>query len=189
MKKSMIYTRTGDAGTTSLVGGVRVSKTHDRLEAYGTIDELNSFLGVLVSLMEDEEEKPILLFVQHKLFSVGAYLATDQSRTQQHSESLILDEDIVRLEEAIDRIDANLPKLKAFVIPGGCNSASICHVCRTICRRAERRMLTLEEQGICEIHENYKCFINRLSDYLFILSRRLNILTHTEEIYWIKACK
>ena len=185
----MIYTRTGDAGTTSLVGGIRVSKTDDRLEAYGTIDELNSFVGVLVSLIEDEEEKLLLQYVQHKLFSVGAYLATDQSQVQQHSLSLILEEDITRLEEAIDRIDVALPKLKSFVIPGGCLSASVCHVCRTVCRRAERRMLSLEEQGICKIHENYKCFINRLSDYLFVLSRKLNVLTQKEEIYWIKACK
>ena len=189
MKKSMIYTRTGDTGTTSLVGGVRVSKTHDRLEAYGTIDELNSFLGMLISLIDAEEEKQLLLFVQHKLFSVGAYLATDQSKTPQRNESLIQEEDIARLESAIDRLDASLPALKAFVLPGGSYPASVCHVCRTVCRRAERRMLSLEEQGICVIEARYKSFVNRLSDYLFILARKLNYLTHTEEIYWINTCK
>ena len=185
----MIYTRTGDAGTTSLVGGVRVSKTHARLEAYGTIDELNSFLGMLVSLIDSEEEIELLRVVQHRLFSVGAYLATDQERTQQCKESLISFEDVERLEKAIDRLDAELPPLKAFILPGGSYPASVCHVCRTVCRRAERRMMTLEEQGICEIDAIYKSFINRLSDYLFILSRKLNQLAQTDEIYWIKTCK
>ena len=185
----MIYTRTGDAGTTSLVGGVRVSKTHARLEAYGTIDELNSFLGMLVSLIDSEEEIELLRVVQHRLFSVGAYLATDQERTQQCKESLISFEDVERLEKAIDRLDAELPPLKAFILPGGSYPASVCHVCRTVCRRAERRMMTLEEQGICEIDAIYKSFINRLSDYLFILSRKLNLLTRKDEIYWINTCK
>ena len=185
----MIYTRTGDVGTTSLVGGVRVSKTHDRLEAYGTIDELNSFLGMLISLIDDKEEKDVLLFVQHKLFSVGAYLATDQSKTPKQNGNLILEEDIVRLESAIDRLDAFLPALKAFILPGGSYPASVCHVCRTVCRRAERKILALEEHGICTIEARYKCFVNRLSDYLFILARKLNYLTHQEEIYWINTCK
>ena len=189
MKKSMIYTRTGDAGTTSLVGGVRVRKTDERLEAYGTMDELNSFLGMLVSLVDDEQEKSLLHFVQHKLFAVGAFLATDQTQDAFQKEPLLSVEDVSRLEEAIDRLDSSLPKQKAFILPGGCYPASVCHVCRTVCRRAERRMLALEEQGICEIDAKYKCFINRLSDYLFILARRLNDLTCTEEIYWIKSCK
>ena len=185
----MIYTRTGDEGTTSLVGGVRVPKTHVRLEAYGTIDELNAYLGMLVSLIENSEDKDLLLFVQHRLFSVGAYLATDQSCTVQRQESFISVEDIQRLEGRIDCLDAELPPLKAFVLPGGSYPASVCHVCRTVCRRAERRMLALEEQGICEIDAIYKSFINRLSDYLFILSRKLNQLAQTDEIYWIKTCK
>ena len=185
----MIYTRTGDEGTTSLVGGTRISKTHDRLEAYGTIDELNSFLGMLVSLVNDQEESELLQFVQHRLFSIGAYLATDLSLTEQRKESLISSEDVERLEKAVDRIDAELPPLKAFVLPGGCYPASVCHVCRTVCRRAERRMLLLEEEGICEIEFIYKSFINRLSDYLFVLSRKLNQIAKTDEIYWIKTCK
>lgn len=189
MKKSMIYTRTGDVGTTSLVGGVRVSKTNERLEAYGTIDELNSFLGMLVSLVNDEAEKLLLLLIQNRLFSVGTFLATDQSVTSQKKESLLADSDIKMLEDAIDRIDASLPPLKAFVLPGGCYAASICHVCRTVCRRAERRMLLLEELQICDIDTIYKSFMNRLSDYLFVLSRKLNQLSETDEIYWIKTCK
>lgn len=189
MKKSMIYTRTGDAGKTSLVGGVRVSKTHDRLEAYGTLDELNSFLGMLIALIDDEEERKNLLSIQNSLFAVGAYLATDVARTELREETYISDEDIARLEESIDRLDASLPALKAFVLPGGSYPASVCHVCRTICRRAERRMLSLEESGICEIAANYKCFINRLSDYLFVLSRKLNLLAQKGENYWIKTCR
>ncbi len=190
MKKSKIYTGTGDAGTTSLIGGVRVDKTDERLEAYGTIDELNSFLGMLISLIEDDKESiELLLFVQHKLFSVGAYLATDQKKSSRLSALSLVDEDVSRLEEAIDRLDSSLPPLKAFVLPGGSYPASVCHVCRTVCRRAERRILVLEQHEICVIEPAYKRFINRLSDYLFILSRKLNHLTHTEEIYWINSCK
>lgn len=189
MKKSMIYTRTGDVGTTSLVGGVRVSKTNERLEAYGTIDELNSFLGMLVSLIGDAEEKSLLLQIQNRLFSVGAYLATDLSVTSHKTDSSLTSSDVKSLEDAIDRIDALLPPLKAFVLPGGSYPASVCHVCRTVCRRAERRMLILEELQICEIDTIYKSFMNRLSDYLFVLSRKLNLLAQTDENYWIKTCK
>ena len=189
MKKSIIYTRTGDKGTTSLVGGVRVSKTHARLEAYGTIDELNSFLGMLISLLDNKEETEFLLFVQHCLFSVGAYLATDQTRVKMNDDNKLVSEDVLKMEDSIDRLDAELPPLKAFVLPGGSYPASVCHVCRTICRRAERCMLALEEEGICEIDTIYKSFINRLSDYLFVLSRKLNLLANQSENYWIKTCK
>ncbi len=188
MKKSMIYTRTGDDGTTSLVGGVRVSKTHARLEAYGTIDELNAFLGCLVSLMETEDK--MLRFVQHKLFAVGAYLATDTSKTGLHAESHITAENVKRLEQAIDELDASLPALHDFVLPGGAFAASVCQICRTVCRRAERRILIVEEsEEECRIDENVKQFVNRLSDYLFLLSRKLNQLTHYDEIYWDKRCE
>ena len=188
-KKSMIYTRTGDKGTTSLVGGVRVPKTHARLEAYGTMDELNSFLGMLIALIDDAAEIELLQFVQHKLFAVGAYLATDQTQNHHAASSYLCEEDVERLEKAIDRLDAELPPLKAFILPGGCYPASVCHVCRTICRRAERCMLSLEEQLVCEIDSLYKSFINRLSDYLFVLSRKLNHLANKSENYWINTCK
>ena len=184
----MIYTRKGDKGTTSLVGGVRVPKTHERLEAYGTMDELNSFLGMLISLIDSVEEVELLRFVQHRLFSVGAYLATDQKSVKLQTESLLKPDDVEQLENAIDRLDAELPPLKAFVLPGGSYPASVCHVCRTVCRRAERSMLSLEEQHICEIDTIYKSFINRLSDYLFVLSRKLNLLAGKSENYWIKTC-
>lgn len=190
MKKSLIYTRTGDKGTTSLVGGVRVPKTHARLEAYGTMDELNAQIGYLISLMEDGEDKEMLKFVQHKLFTLGSYLATDTSKMNLGTESHILPEHVARLEQAIDETDASLPELRAFILPGGSLAASVCHICRTVCRRAERRILALEEMDEkCEIDENVKQFVNRLSDYLFILSRKLNQLTRHDEIYWDKSCK
>lgn len=188
MKKSMIYTRTGDAGKTSLVGGMRVSKTHARLEAYGTVDELNANLGVLAASVDDAEIRSFLLYIQHKLFSLGAYLATDQSTTDLQVASQISAEVVTRLEQAIDELDASLPKLTAFILPGGALSASFGHVCRTVCRRAERRILALEEHESCEIDPEVKQFVNRLSDYLFILSRKLNQLTQHDEIYWDKSC-
>lgn len=188
MKKSMIYTRTGDTGKTSLVGGVRVPKTHVRLEAYGTVDELNANLGVLAASIDDAEIRSFLLYIQHKLFSLGAYLATDQSTTDLQVGSHISAEVVARLEQAIDELDASLPQLKAFILPGGSLSASFCHVCRTVCRRAERRILALEEHENCKIDPEVKQFVNRLSDYLFILSRKLNQLTLHDEIYWDKSC-
>lgn len=185
----MVYTKTGDGGTTSLVGGVRVAKTHLRLEAYGTVDELNSNLGVLISVLQNDEYVGMLRLVQHKLFSLGSYLATDTSQTELKSSSYISDEDIMYIEKAIDEIDGSLPVLKGFILPGGSYSASLCHVCRTVCRRAERRMLDLEANSIAELDINCKRFINRLSDLLFVLSRKLNNLSEIEEIYWNKTCK
>ena len=136
MKKSMIYTKTGDKGTTSLVGGTRVPKTHIRLEAYGTVDELNSYLGLLQTYLTDEEDKQIIFRVQNKLFSVGSYLATDQTQIDLRMESRIEDEDIRMLEQAIDVIDNELPPLNAFILPGGDRGAAVGHICRTVCRRA-----------------------------------------------------
>ena len=185
-KKSLIYTRTGDKGKTSLVGGARVKKTHVRLEAYGTVDELNSQLGLLYTYLTEEGDKKLILWVQHKLFSVGSYLATDQSNTALKIESQIADEDIHRLENAIDEADALLPPLKAFVIPGGSRGSAVCQVCRTVCRRAERRILTMAEEH--EVTENVSAFVNRLSDYLFVLARKMNLLAETDEIYWDKSC-
>ena len=172
MKKSMIYTKTGDKGTTSLVGGTRVPKTHIRLEAYGTVDELNSYLGLLQTYLTDEEDKQIIFRIQNKLFSVGSYLATDQTQTKLRMESRIEDEDIRMLEQAIDVIDNELPPLNAFILPGGDRGAAVGHICRTVCRRAERRILALAEE--CDIDARVTAFVNRLSDYLFILTRKLN---------------
>ena len=186
MKKSLIYTRTGDKGTTALVGGTRVPKTHARLEAYGTIDELDTHLGLLLTYLTEAEDKELVLWVQHKMFTIGSYLATDQTLTELRIESQIHDSDIERLEKAIDVIDHQLPPLKAFVIPGGSRESAVCQVCRTVCRRAERRILTLAEE--CVVEDRVTAFINRLSDYLFVLARKLNILSQTDEIYWDKSC-
>ena len=180
MKMTKIYTKTGDKGTTSLVGGVRVSKADIRLDAYGTIDELNSFIGLLISVMKDAEHEELLRFVQHKLFSLGSYLATDLEKTTFPVESHISVENVQRLEQAIDEINASLPSLAGFIL---------CHVCRTVCRRAERRIQALEESLSYELEEQAKCFVNRLSDYLFVLSRQLNNLTDESEIYWDKRCE
>ena len=186
MKMSLIYTRTGDKGKTSVVGGTRVSKTHVRLEAYGTVDELNSQLGLLYTYLAEEDDRKLILWVQHKLFSVGSYLATDQNNTTLRIESQIADEDILRLERSIDEVDGQLPPLKAFVIPGGSRGSAVCHVCRTICRRAERRILAMAEKH--EVAENVSAFVNRLSDYLFVLARKMNLLSQVDEIYWDKSC-
>lgn len=185
MKKSVIYTRTGDKGTTSLVGGTRVPKTHARLEAYGTIDELDTHLGLLLTYLTDPEDKELILWVQHKMFTIGSYLATDQASVELRIESKVHDKDVRRLEAAIDKADSMLPPLRAFVIPGGSRESAVCQVCRTICRRAERRILALAEE--CPVEENVTAFVNRLSDYLFVLARKLNLLTQTSEIYWDKS--
>lgn len=178
----MIYTKTGDKGMTSLVGGERVSKADIRIEAYGTIDELNSFLGLLRCKMLDEEEKETISFVQNKLFSIGSYLATDQSKTSLRKASLLFDEEVVRIEKNIDKLEHSLPPLKKFVIPGGAESASLAHVCRSICRRAERCLYRMDMSQ--EIDHLVKQFINRLSDYLFLLGRNECLLAGKNEIYW-----
>lgn len=185
-KKSLIYTGTGDKGTTSLVGGERVSKTHQRLESYGTIDELNSFIGLLVSSLEDQTDKDFLYFIQHKLFTVGSYLATDQTNTELNIESKVIPENITRIEREIDRLDASIPKMKNFVLPGGCRSASLAHVCRTVCRRAERQIYRLAETD--PVEELVLIFVNRLSDYLFVLARKECIINDGKEIIWDYTC-
>ena len=126
MKKSLVYTKTGDRGTTSLVGGTRVSKTHIRLEAYGTVDELNSHLGFLITFLSDEHDKLFLQKVQDRLFAVGSYLATDRERTRLKEASIITPEQVETIEHEIDRLDDTLPPLSAFVLPGGCRGAAVC---------------------------------------------------------------
>jgi cob(I)alamin adenosyltransferase len=177
MKKSRIYTKTGDRGTTALVGGARVSKTHVRLEAYGTVDELNSLIGWLACEVKDAALRDALRFVQHKLFSVGAYLATDAEKPRCD----ISPKDITRLEEQIDLLDGNLPPLRRFVLPGGNEAAARAHICRTVARRAERNAYRVAEQ--LEVADEALIFLNRLSDFLFVLARYESNKT-AEEIYW-----
>lgn len=182
----MVYTRTGDKGRTSLVGGTRVSKTDIRLEAYGTIDELNSNLGMLRSLCPEGHEKDFILKTQNLLFSVGGYLATDRSKIELNSSCIISESMVTEIEKEIDLIDSGLPELKNFIIPGGSQAASFCHICRTVCRRAERIILHLAEET--EIDEKLLSYINRLSDYLFVLSRKLNQITENNDFFWDKTC-
>ncbi|MDR1645228.1 MAG: cob(I)yrinic acid a,c-diamide adenosyltransferase [Tannerellaceae bacterium] len=186
MKKSMIYTKTGDRGTTALVGGRRVSKADKRIESYGATDELNSFVGLLMTKIDAEEDLEILQFIQHKLFTVGAYLATDPESTELKAESRLTPDNILRIEQAIDRIDSQLPAMKSFVLPGGCPSAALAHVCRTVCRRAERQIYRLHETS--EVEEPVLKFINRLSDYFFVLARRECVKNNGAEIIWDYTC-
>ncbi len=178
-----IYTKTGDRGTTSLVGGQRISKCCDRIESYGTIDELNSQLGLLVTYCTSQHDRDVLLSVQHRLFVVGGYLATDNSTTEVPASLLLPAETVSELEHEIDLLSDIVPPLRAFILPGGSRPAAQCNVCRTVCRRAERCIISLTESG-ATVDENILSFVNRLSDYLFLLSRKLNIDNKTEDIIW-----
>ena len=173
MKKSNLYTLTGDKGTTSLVGGLRISKNDPRLEAYGTIDELNAHIGLLRQMGNDPDDDTLLRFIQNKLFVVGSYLATDTSFTQLREASRLHPADITRIEERIDTLDSIVPPLNAFLLPGGTAAAAQAHVCRTASRRAERRTVTLchaeSEAGL----DTALRYLNRLSDYLFVAARFL----------------
>ena len=187
MKKSTLYTGGGDSGTTSLIGGRRVSKTHQRLEAFGTIDELNAMIGLLTTETDDTNVRNLLITVQHQLFTVGSYLATDPVRTKLKPESRITPSSILQLEQGIDLLDSELPEMKGFVLPGGCRSATLAHVCRTVCRRAERQIYRLNEDVL--IDGTVLVFINRLSDLLFVIARHECFLKNVEEIIWNNTCK
>lgn len=183
MKKSYIYTKGGDKGKTSLIGGTRVSKSEKQLEAYGTVDELNANIGLLVSLLQNEEDKHYLVTIQHQLFTLGAYLATDFQKENAINEAHdIALEEIEKLEAIIDEIDAQLPSLKSFIIPGGSTASASAHLCRTVCRRAERIIVALAQE--LPLSENILAYLNRLSDYFFVLSRKLNIDHNFQEQLW-----
>lgn len=182
-----IYTKTGDKGTTSLVGGTRVPKTHMRLEAYGTVDELNSCLGLLMTYLPDGHDKTFLQQVQDRLFAVGSHLATDREKMPLREASVVTPASVEAVEHEIDALDATLPPLSSFVLPGGSRGAAVCHICRTVCRRAERRILALAQQ--VEISSELLAYVNRLSDYLFVLSRKINRDEKKDEIFWDNSCK
>ena len=177
-----IYTKTGDDGTTSLVGGKRVSKTDIRLEAYGTVDELNAQLGLLATYISDPTDAASVRWLQNRLFAVGGALATDTDCTPVPDNCKVSEADIRKIEELIDAAGLNLPQQKAFILPGGCRGAAVCHIARTVCRRAERCILRLNQEHRTDA--NLLVFINRLSDYLFVMSRRMNNLSNSPEIYW-----
>jgi len=178
-----IYTKSGDNLKTSLIGGSRISKDDIRIDTYGSIDELNSFIGLLLTEIKDEEIRSFLSFVQRKLFSVGAYFATDFSDNKKRIECQIWGNDIALIEQEIDKIDELLPALDKFVLPGGIKSAALSHVCRTICRRAERKAAHLYLLGDLP-DQNPFVFLNRLSDYFFVLARKENFQNNTNELFW-----
>lgn len=185
MDKSLLYTRTGDKGTTSLTGGERVPKTCLRLEAYGTIDELSSALGMLACQPTCVEEvRGELIEVQQELFNIGSYLATQPGSPTEKYCPPTDSAKIAQLEGWIDTLDNQTPKIKAFVLPGGCECASRAHLARTICRRAERCILRLSETE--PVDASVICYVNRLSDYLFAAARYLNFTQGIEEIIWKK---
>ncbi len=166
-----IYTKTGDQGQTGLIGGTRVSKDNARLEAYGTVDELNSHIGLLASYPMEHESILFLEKIQNNLFVIGSYLATDQEKTSA-SAFLISDDKITEIEVEIDRMNELLPELTSFILPGGHRAAAIAHICRTISRRAERKTVSLSKEHNIEIQ--IIKYLNRLSDYLFTLARFVN---------------
>ncbi len=175
-----IYTKTGDKGTTGLFGGARVSKDDVRLEAYGTIDELNSFLGYLKDGVEDDNISTLLYKIQNSLFNAGSILATDPDKPEL---KMTFDNAITQeLEKAIDFMQEDLPALLNFILPGGHPQVSLCHILRTVTRRAERRVVSLSE--LVETDIEISIFLNRLSDYFFVLARFLGKQLNAKEIIW-----
>ena len=164
-----IYTKTGDEGMTSLVGGKRVKKCCARLDSYGSVDELNSFIGLLLTYITDEADIAFLQKIQAELFMVGGSLATDLSVSEARCE--VTQVMISDIESEIDRLSVLLPPLRSFVVPGGSRAAALAHVCRTVCRRAERCVFALIEEGGA-VEENVAVYLNRLSDYFFVLARK-----------------
>jgi cob(I)alamin adenosyltransferase len=184
-----IYTKTGDNGTTALFGGTRVKKYNSRIESYGTVDELNSYIGLIKDQEISDESKASLLKIQNELFTLGAMLATppEKETLKNGKERLnipkIDDTSILFLENEIDKMDAALPQMTHFVLPGGHQAVSFCHIARCVCRRAERLSVELNDEE--PLNENILKYLNRLSDYLFVLARKLSLDLDVEEIKWI----
>ena len=176
-----IYTKTGDQGTTSLFGGKRVSKSDLRIDAYGTVDELNSYIGLLRDQEVNKKRKEVLVEIQDRLFTVGSILATEPGNTKVKIPALI-ETDISLLEKEIDQMDLQLPPMKFFVLPGGHPSVSFGHVARTVCRRAERLVIALDHNE--KVDELVVKYLNRLSDYLFVLCRMMTQELGVEETAW-----
>lgn len=182
-KEVHIYTKTGDDGTTGLIGGSRVKKYDLRLEAYGTVDELNSYIGLILSTALDERARKVLTDVQSNLFVIGAQLATDDNAGVLKEQLPCTEKDIELLEEEMDWMIDLLPKLSNFILPAGSQGTAYAHVARTVCRRAERRIVELSERTA--VNHNLVKYINRLSDYLFVLARKINHDQKLPETLWI----
>jgi cob(I)alamin adenosyltransferase len=176
-----IYTKTGDGGQTSLIGGERVPKYHERIEAYGTVDELNSFVGLVRDSLEDAHIRAVLLEIQDRLFTIESLLAA-VSNDSFASLPIIVEDDVLHLENEIDWMNESLPALTAFILPGGNLPSSYAHVARTVCRRAERLMVKINRNTSMDV----LCvkYVNRLSDYLFVLSRKILIDAGLQEVVW-----
>ncbi len=184
-----VYTKTGDNGTTALFGGTRVPKHHIRIDSYGTVDELNSYIGLIRDQEIDENSKKILIQIQDNLFTLGAILATDPEKTilKNGKERLnipkVTEEDVNALEDNIDLMETNIPPMTHFVLPGGHTTVSYCHIARCVCRRAERLASALYE--VSPFDERALKYLNRLSDYLFVLARKLTYDLGADEVKWI----
>ncbi|MCB9335346.1 MAG: cob(I)yrinic acid a,c-diamide adenosyltransferase [Flavobacteriales bacterium] len=176
-----IYTKTGDKGQTSLFGGKRVPKYHIRIEAYGTVDELNSYIGLIRDQNIDKNSFDALIEIQDRLFTLGSILAVEPGNTKVKVPAL-LEEDVVFLEQEIDIMNEKLPEMRSFVLPGGNTTVSYCHIARCVCRRAERLVIYLSEQE--EIAGITYKYLNRLSDYLFVLARKFTVDFDAKEIPW-----
>jgi cob(I)alamin adenosyltransferase len=184
-----IYTKTGDSGTTALFGGTRVPKDHIRIESYGTVDELNSHIGLIRDQAIDLHYKTILMEIQDRLFTVGAILATPPEKEVKKNGELrlqnlgIIETDLILLENEMDAMEEALPPMTHFVLPGGHTTVSYCHVARCVCRRAERLAVHLDHNE--PIDGMAIKYLNRLSDYLFVLARKLSHDLNAEEVKWI----
>ena len=182
-----VYTRRGDEGVTSLVGGQRVSKASIRLESYGTVDELSAHLGLLASMLPDGVDKDMIQRIQNNLFNVCTNLATDQDETPLYPSAYLPEGETECLEQQVDAMMNSFPEKQGFILPGGTREAAQAHVCRTVCRRAERRIVELAKTA--KVTPEVLQYINRLSDYLFVLSKKLNIMVGCSEKTWHNACK
>jgi cob(I)alamin adenosyltransferase len=178
-----IYTKTGDKGTTSLIGGTKVAKSHLRIEAYGTVDELNSYIGLCKDLLNDENGKTVLQEIQDRLFTIGSALACDPAKETKMMIPDLKETDIVLLEKEIDKMNEELPPMKSFILPGGHPSISHVHITRCVCRRAERCCVRLATEKN-DVEPLIIKYLNRLSDYLFILARYTGHLLKVPDIPW-----
>jgi len=177
-----IYTRKGDQGTTGLLGGARVPKHHLRIEAYGTVDELNSHIGMLRDLAGSNADQDLLLRIQDRLFTLGSHLAVEPAHVGKMKLPDLADSDVTELENAMDRMDEGLPPMRNFILPGGHIAVSQCHIVRCVCRRAERLTTALNEAE--EVPATILIYLNRLSDYFFVLARHLTKETGAVEHPW-----
>ncbi len=178
-----IYTKTGDKGTTSLIGGTKVNKSHIRIESYGTVDELNSWIGVVNDHIDDVVTQQTLKEIQDRLFTIGSSLACDPDKEIKLKIPDLQETDVEFLEREIDRMNESLPEMKTFILPGGAPAVSFAHVARCVCRRAERICVAMQAEEL-EIEPLVIKYLNRLSDYLFVVARYIGSLQKAEEVQW-----